>query len=407
VTGFAPRPAPRATQLVTRDEFLADLDELQPFLESFSDWNEEHQQLHPDLLAVLTERGYFELFKPKELGGIDMKTIESMKVMSRFYEIDASTAWVVGTLSALYRQLAFLDLETAREISRDGVPVIAGQGNPGRATAEVVDGGYCVSGDWSYGSGFRYADLLLGAAKVTRDGELQRREDGSLELIMFLFPAGEAEDKGNWDVLGLRATGSVDYAVRDLFVPARMTVAGGNAAAYRWGERNPLMTLTGYVVAGHTYHDTGLGQRLLDEITAYATDTKSRGRLADSEIFRLEYAEHAARFKAAVAWVDSIWADVDATVSAGQPMTDPQHADARAALLLVSRTVKDIAEWFFEEAGGNILRAGPLQRLYRNIKANGSHHHVSRKFHQEVAKYYLGLAEGHVWTPNGLVKGTA
>jgi alkylation response protein AidB-like acyl-CoA dehydrogenase len=403
--GTMTETSPTATgRLTTAAEFLADLDELAPFIESYGEWNEVHQEIHPDVLKVMDEHGYYEISKPRELGGLQLPLLDTMRIMSRFYEIDASTAWIVGSRSSLYRQLAFLDFDTAMELSRDRPPIVAGQGNPSRATAEAVEGGFCVSGDWSYGSGFRYADLMIGAAKVTRDGEIQFREDGSLDLIMFLFPKSAAEDKGNWDVLGLRATGSVDYGVRELFVPTEMTIVGGNAGGYKWGEVNQVMGLAGYVLAGHTNHETGLGQRLLDEIAAYAVVAKSRGRLADSEIFRHDFAQHASKFKAGVAWSGVIWADIAASVDRGEALTRDQLTDARAALLLTSKVLKEMAEWFFEEAGGNILRAGPLQRLYRNIKANGTHHHLSRKFYQDVARDYLGLAEDLKWTPNGLVK---
>ncbi|WP_223168082.1 hypothetical protein [Nonomuraea sp. SYSU D8015] len=40
------------------------------------------------------------------------------------------------------------------------------------------------------------------------------------EPRMFITPVEDVKMLGNWEVLGLRATGSIDYAIEDVFVPS-------------------------------------------------------------------------------------------------------------------------------------------------------------------------------------------
>ena len=46
------------------------------------------------------------------------------------------------------------------------------------------------------------------------------------------FPRGEAKILDTWHTLGMRGTGSTDYAVEELFVPERLTAPVPQAANF-------------------------------------------------------------------------------------------------------------------------------------------------------------------------------
>ena len=98
----------------------------------------------------------------------------------------------------------------------------SGQGTP-TGMLKKVDGGYLLNGKWSYASGIYHATHTHTAALVD-DGTGQPAKDANGDVIVLCAHAevGNHELLGNWDVLGLRATGSIDYGAKDVFIPDDM-----------------------------------------------------------------------------------------------------------------------------------------------------------------------------------------
>jgi len=76
---------------------------------------------------------------------------------------------------------------------------------PGRAVP--TDGGYLLSGEWRFASGVKHAQLIHTGSLVSDTGQPR----------ICVFPVEQATLIDNWDVLGLRATGSIDYTTDSLF----------------------------------------------------------------------------------------------------------------------------------------------------------------------------------------------
>src|SRR5581483_6299210 len=87
----------------------------------------------------------------------------------------------------------------------------------GRVTA--VPGGYRLSGRWAFSSGSAHCEwVILGANVPAASAE------GKPEPRNFLVPRADYRIIPNWDVVGLRATGSNDILVEDAFVPEYRTL---------------------------------------------------------------------------------------------------------------------------------------------------------------------------------------
>src|SRR5690606_31542095 len=86
--------------------------------------------------------------------------------------------------------------------------------------ARAMEGGYIATGRWSWGSGCTHARWMAGNC-VIFDGDAPRlRPDGTPEVRTLVFPQGDFEIQDTWNSTGLRGTGSNDFAVHDVFVPA-------------------------------------------------------------------------------------------------------------------------------------------------------------------------------------------
>ena len=149
-------------------------------------------------------------------------------------------------------------------------PIIAGQG---AANGQgVPDGkGFRLTGKWAYGSGLLHSSWIhTGGSIVEKDGKPRMLPGGKFpEVRIFILPVKQAELRGNWDVLGLRATGSVDYTIDGVHVPEEYTHLQGANTPNQGGSIYTL-AIFGISTIGHTGFALGTGRRILDELRKVA-----------------------------------------------------------------------------------------------------------------------------------------
>jgi indole-3-acetate monooxygenase len=222
-------PADQTRTLIERARDLA------PTIRSCRDQVDAARQIPERLVCELRTAGMFRLLVPAELGGYELDPITFAKIIEEIAAVDGATGWVVsvGAVGGLFA--GYMDRGTAREIyGTDSDAIVAGGINPsGKAVA--VDGGYVVSGQWGFGSGIQHASWVYGNC-VVHDGDRPRlNEAGAPELRVMLFPATECQIQDTWHTGGLRGTGSHDFRVHDIFVPAERSLTAFAGAATQQG----------------------------------------------------------------------------------------------------------------------------------------------------------------------------
>ena len=158
--------------------------------------------------------------------------------------------------------------------------MIAGQGTrPG--TAVPQDGGFLLSGSWSFASGIKHGTHIHTLGVI----------EGTGEPRIFVLPVEQATLVDNWDVLGLRATGSIDYTIDSVFVPEAYTHFAVTETPKR-GGRLYTIGVIGFAVICHSAWACGIGRRLLDELAATVRAKAGRaGALGGSDSFQEQYAK--------------------------------------------------------------------------------------------------------------------
>ncbi len=211
----------------TTADLVASAWQLQSLLREHSAAGDSAGELAGDVVDALHEHGMFGMWVPEPLGGAELDPLSSLRVIQTLAEADPSTAWVVMAASlATGTGGAYLADEAVAEMfGGDRFPVVAGQGTrPGTA---VRDGdGYRLSGSWSFASGIKHAQWIHTLGIVEETGQ----------PLIFVLPVERAELVDNWDVLGLRATGSIDYVIDDVYVPSGFTHFGPAEKGKRGGS---------------------------------------------------------------------------------------------------------------------------------------------------------------------------
>ena len=370
--------------------------ELVPLLDSHASYADANSQLAPEVVDAYLETGLLKMWVPVELGGYELGPRQSLEVLALTSYGDPSAGWVqmaaslaIGTAGSYLGETAIKDL-----FGEGRCPVIAGQGTaPG--FAKTVDGGFLLTGSWSFASGLRHGDHIHTLGIIEETGEAR----------IFVVPVEKAElFLDSWDVMGLRGTGSIDYTITDAFVPedythfafTREPLHGGSL--YRLG-------IIGIAVVCHSGWAMGVGRRLLDELSELVrTKTGRPGSLVDSDAFRINLAKTEARFRAAVALVNESWADVEASIEAGQAITVRQDTLVRIALGNITDALADVASFVYLSGGTTALRKGsPIERLVRDVHAGTQHITSGPGMWRAAGEELAGAGENKQWVLLDLV----
>jgi hypothetical protein len=215
-------PSERTHSLLAADIITA-VRALAPEIQSRGDEIAALRRLPVDLVTKLKATGAFRTAMPKAWGGPEMTPREQCEVYEVLGAADASVAWCVKIGSDSGYFAAQLDEDAARTLYPDLDYVTAGQVPP-NGLAERVDGGYRLSGHWTFGSGCTHAEVIATGFLVTENGKPVMNGGVPHTRIAFA-PASRFEIIDTWHSTGLAGSGSNDYRVKDLFVPDAHTIA--------------------------------------------------------------------------------------------------------------------------------------------------------------------------------------
>ena len=171
-----------------------------------------------ETVQEMKEAGLFRVLQPKRFGGYELDPRVFYRVQMALAEGCMSTAWIYGVIGVHNWQLPLFPEQAQQDIwAKDTSVLIASTYMP-TGKAEPVEGGYRFSGRWAFSSGVEHCEwIFLGGLLPKKDGS------GALEHTTFLLPKADFRIEKNWDVLGLRATGSHDIVVDGCFVPEHRT----------------------------------------------------------------------------------------------------------------------------------------------------------------------------------------
>jgi 3-hydroxy-9,10-secoandrosta-1,3,5(10)-triene-9,17-dione monooxygenase len=192
-------------------------------------------------VVELQSAGLLRALQPRAFGGYEVDPRTFFEIQTILAEGCMSTAWIYGVMGVHPWQLARYPIETQREVwAEDHDALICSTYMPA-ARVTVVEGGYRISGRWGFSSGSEHCQWVFLGGILPPDGEL------AAEHGTFLLPRSDYQIERNWDVMGLRGTGSHDIVVEDVFVPAHRVQRTNNwnleATPGRLVNTNPIYAI--------------------------------------------------------------------------------------------------------------------------------------------------------------------
>ncbi len=190
--------------------------ELAPALRERAKTTAGLRRLPDETIADLTHAGFFRILQPKRFGGYELSPMVLFDVQMIIAEACPSTAWVLGVVSVHNWQLALFDLRAQLDVWKSNHDTRISSSYAPTGKIEAAEGGYRVSGRWSFSSGCDHCDWVFLGGFAPSSGS---RPD----MRTFLLPRADYRIEDNWHTIGLSGTGSKDIVVDGAFVPEHRT----------------------------------------------------------------------------------------------------------------------------------------------------------------------------------------
>ncbi|WP_395695516.1 3-hydroxy-9,10-secoandrosta-1,3,5(10)-triene-9,17-dione monooxygenase oxygenase subunit [Nocardioides sp.] len=339
----------------------------------------ERLRVVPDAsIKELEEVGYFRLLQPRRFDGFEADPVDFYTAVRDLATACGSTAWVASVVGVHPWQVALFPDEAQQAVWGSDTNTRLSSSYAPTGKAVVTEGGYTLSGKWSFSSGCDHCSwVLLGGLVFNEEGNV-------VDFKTFMVPRESYTIVDVWNVVGLSGTGSNDIVVDDVFVPEAFTLSMGDTGrCYGPGqEQNPsdLYKLPFHSIFTGTITTPIIGMAM----GAYAEHVEMQqkrvraaylGEKASLDPFA------AVRIARASSEIDAAWAllvnnirEEQAHVERGEKIPLKLRLKVRRDQVLGTQRAIDAIDELFEASGGRALATGTyLQRAWRDAHAGRVH----------------------------------
>lgn len=337
---------------------------------------EELRRLPDATVKEFEESGLLRALQPARWDGFELPPLALYEGVELVASACPSSAWFFGVVAVHNWQLALFPEAAQQEVWGENTAARISSSYAPTGKVENVDGGFRLSGRWSFSSGCDHCSWVFVGGLVRREGE-------PTVLRTFLVPRSDYEIDDNWFVAGLSGTGSKEIVMEGAFVPEHRSHSlvdafhldsPGQASNPGPLYRLPFGTVFSFGIAAPAI---GAAQGAYDAYTATMREKRMAGgpgRLADDPFaqHRLSHAE--AEISAARLELKGTFEHFSALIDAGEEIPLRLRTRARfTAANIVQRCVRAV-DLLFEASGGRaIFLDSPIQRFFRDIHAMRAH----------------------------------
>jgi len=352
--------------------------DLLPTIRERADDAERARVVPEATVKELEEAGFFRMLQPRQYDGLESDPVDFFTAVRDIAGACGSTGWIASVLGVHPWQVALFDEKAQRAVWGEDTSTRLSSSYAPTGKAVVADGGFTLSGKWSFSSGCDHATwVLLGGLVFNQEGQV-------VDFRTFLLPREKYQIVDVWNVVGLRGTGSNDIVVEETFIPEEFTLSMGDTGRC-YGPGQAVNDSDLYKLPFHSLFTTTISTPIIGmAYGAYAEHVEMQqkrvraayaGEKANLDPFA------AVRIARASSEIDAAWAltmnnirDEQAHVSRGEKIPLGLRLKVRRDQVLGTQRAIDAIDDLFEASGGRALAEGTyLQRAWRDAHAGRVH----------------------------------
>jgi len=363
---------------MTPETYLERVRSLLPALRERAAGAEQLRRLPDETFKDFQESGAFRCLQPRHHGGYELDPRTFYQAVMDVGTVCGSSAWILGVIGIHNWHLGLFPPEAQEDVWGKDTSTQVSTSLAPTGTVTRGDGGFRLSGRWSFSSGCDFCEwaVLGGQVPTATPGDPP-------DVRTFLIPRRDYQIDDNWHVVGLCATGSKDIVVDDAFVPEYRTHSYRDAFHLTNPgtvvNDGPLYRLPFGILFPNALAAPAIGVALgaLDhfrEQTKTRVNPRDKSRVAEDPFTQFHLAEAAADVHAAR---DRLFANFTAMielVEAGKPIPLEQRARYRwDAAKATDWSVAVVDRLFLASGGRGIFLGNPIQRAWRDVHAMRAH----------------------------------
>jgi 3-hydroxy-9,10-secoandrosta-1,3,5(10)-triene-9,17-dione monooxygenase len=352
--------------------------DLLPALRERADDAERARVVPEASVKELEDTGFFRMLQPKRYDGLEHDPVDFFTCVREIAGACGSTGWIASVLGVHPWQVGLFDDEAQQAVWGEDTSTRLSSSYAPTGKAVVADGGFTLSGKWSFSSGCDHATwVLLGGLVLDKEGQV-------VDFRTFLVPREKYQIVDVWNVVGLRGTGSNDIVVEETFIPEAFTLSMGDTGRC-YGPGQAVNDSDLYKLPFHSLFTTTISTPIIGmAYGAYAEHVEMQqkrvraayaGEKANLDPFA------AVRIARASSEIDAAWAltmnnirDEQALVAKGEKIPLGLRLKVRRDQVLGTQRAIDAIDDLFEASGGRALAEGTyLQRAWRDAHAGRVH----------------------------------
>jgi len=362
------------------NDYLQRAREIAPLIEAEADTAEAQTDVTPVVAQALKDTGLFWMFVPRQFGGGEVDVTTAIEVMEEITRADGSTGWMFMATSIGTRNPSFWLSDEARQelFGGEEKAICGGFGAPAGTAVEVEGGLRGKAARVPFGSGSTYITNIAAVMRlVDEDGKPVLGENGLQKTRTAYIPREGFNILGNWDVMGLVATGSYDYEVPEQFIPEKHTLAPASYLDGIKAVRGPLIDRASIGAAGHAAVALGLMKRALQEVIKI-TDGKSRTGyptpVGEYPVFIDGFARQEAAYRSARAYVLEVYAEAEEAAATTGEVSAELVSRMRQAATWVTTVADEVVNFCHLWSGTQAVRnPSAMGRVTRDMSVAKNH----------------------------------
>lgn len=346
---------------------------------------DDQTYISEDIIEKFKKVGVYRALVPAKFGGDELSPIQFCELIEKISMADGSAGWVASFgMSPIY--LGSLPLETLKSIYKYSPDIVFAGGIFPPQPAKIVDGGYMINGRWRYSSGCKSADLF-------GVGFIPQNNDHSMGLPhTAVLPAKDVIIEHNWDMNGLKGTGSHDIIVQDKFVNSENVFIRGSASTLEEPFfRYPALSFATQVLC---VVGIGIARASIDYLIEMSEDSKSitgAPILGDRPLTQYQIAQSEAQLQSARSWFYETMNNTWKTILAGDPVSNDQKNAMRLACTHASRVAADVTRNIQLISGmAGVHKSHPLSRYVNDANVITQHAFMGEFTYQNAGTMLFG-----------------